>query len=80
MAKRKREVTTVRIDYHPTKGFSYFVDGVLVGKEALDHAGASFSADPHIGLYFTGNFGVPNAFAEGFVGPVRVWVGEPGAA
>ena len=75
LAKRKREVTTVRIDYHPTKGFSYFVDGLLVGKEALDHAGASFSADPHVGLYFTGNFGVPSAFAEGFVGPVRVWVG-----
>lgn len=80
LAKRKREVTTVRIDYHPTNGFSYFVDGVLVGKEALDFAGGSFSADPNIGLYFTGNSGVPNAFAEGFVGPVRVWVGEPGAA
>ena len=75
LVKRKREVTTVRIDYHPTKGFSYFVDGRLVGKEALDHAGASFSADPHVGLYFTGNSGVSNAFAEGFVGPVRVWVG-----
>jgi hypothetical protein len=77
LASRKGEPTTVRIEYDPADGFSYFVNGRLAGREALDHQGASFSADPHVGLYFTGNSGVPNAYAEGFVGPVRVWVAAP---
>ncbi|GAC1603670.1 MAG: hypothetical protein NVS3B2_08350 [Ramlibacter sp.] len=78
LAKRKTMLTRVRIDYDPVDGFAYFVNGQLAGREALDHEGASFSADPHIGLYFTGNSAVPAAFAEGFVGPVRVWVGAVG--
>lgn len=80
LVARKKPVTTIRIEYHPVDGFRYLVNGEQVGKEALDHAGASFTADPHVGLYFTGNPVVPNAFVEGFVGPVRVWVGALPAA
>lgn len=77
LARGTTEVSRLRIEYHPDSGFSYFVNGLLVGKEPLEHQGAGFSADPNVGLYFTGNSGVPGAFAEGFVGPVRVWVGPP---
>lgn len=77
LAKRKSDVTTMRIEYDPVDGFRYFANGQLLGTEALDHSGGRFSADPNVGLYFTGNSGVANAFAEGFVGPVRVWVGDP---
>jgi hypothetical protein len=76
LADRKTDVTTMRIEYDPVDGFKYFANGQLLGKEALDQSGGRFSADPNVGLYFTGNSGVPNAFVEGFVGPVRVWVGE----
>ncbi len=76
LARRTTDVTTVRIDYHPVDGFRYFINGRLASTEALNQSGGRFSADPHVGLYFTGNSGVPNAFAEGFVGAVRVWVGE----
>jgi hypothetical protein len=78
LAKRKTDVTTVRIEYHPVNGFRYLVNGELVGTEPVDHQGAGFAADPNVGLYFTGNSGVPGAFAEGFVGPVRVWTGSAG--
>lgn len=74
LAKRRTGPTRVRIEYDPVGGFAYFVNGKLAGREAIDHEGASFSADPHVGLYFTGNSSVPEAFVEGFVGPVRVWV------
>ena len=80
LAKSKTDVTTVRIEYDPGDGFRYFANGQLIGKEALDHSGGHFSADPGVGLYFTGNPGVPDSFVEGFVGPVRVWVGEAAAA
>lgn len=76
LAKRTTEVTTLRIEYDPVAGFRYFANGRLIGKEALDQSGGRFSADPNVGLYFTGNSGVKDAFAEGFVGPLRVWVGE----
>ena len=76
LAKRKTEVTTLRIEYDPVAGFRYYANGELVGKEALDQSGGRFSADPNVGLYFTGNSGVKDAFAEGFVGPLRVWVGD----
>jgi hypothetical protein len=74
LAKRKTGLTRLRIEYDPVAGFTYFVNGRLAGREAIEHEGASFSADPHVGLYFTGNSVVPDAFVEGFVGPVRVWV------
>jgi hypothetical protein len=74
LAKRTTELTRVRIEYDPVDGFGYFINGRLAGREAIDHQGASFAADPHVGLYFTGNSTVPGAFVEGFVGPVRVWV------
>jgi len=67
---------TLRIEYDPISGFDYFVNGTLVAHEAIDHLGASFAADPHVGLYFTGDSNVPNAFAEGSVGPVRVWTSQ----
>lgn len=76
LANRKTDVTTMRIEYDPVEGFRYFANGQLLGKEALDHSGGRFSADPNVGLYFTGNSGVKDAFVEGFVGPLRVWVGE----
>lgn len=76
LAKRKTEVTTMRIEYDPVDGFRYYANGILLGTEALDHSGGRFSADPNVGLYFTGNSGVKDAFAEGFVGPLRVWVGD----
>lgn len=76
LARRKTDVTTMRIEYDPVAGFRYYANGQLVGKEALDHSGGRFSADPNVGLYFTGNPGVKDSFAEGFVGPLRVWVGE----
>ena len=75
LARRSTQVTTMRIEYHPVTGFRYLANGKLLGTEALNHEGASFSADPHVGLYFTGNSGVKDAFVEGFVGSVRVWVG-----
>lgn len=74
LARRKADTTTVRIEYDPVAGFSYLVDGRVVGREALDHQGASFGSDPQVGLYFTGNPGVADSFAEGSVGPIRVWV------
>ena len=74
-ARRKTHVTTLRIEYDPVDGFRYFANGQLIGKEALDQSGGRFSADPNVGLYFTGASGVKDAFAEGFVGPLRVWVG-----
>ena len=54
----------------------------LVGVEAIDHEGASFVADPSVGLYFTGERGVPagGSFVEGFVGPVRVWTADESTA
>ena len=54
----------------------------LVGVEAIDHEGASFVADPSVGLYFTGEGGVPagGSFVEGFVGPVRVWTADESTA
>lgn len=72
-----------RIEYDPVSGFRYIVDGVLVGIEALDHEGAAFAADPHVALYFAGESKVRGrSFVEGFVSPVRVWIGakEPGNA
>lgn len=76
LADRKTEVTTMRIEYDPVDGFRYFANGQLLRKEALDESGGHFSADPNVGLYFTGNSGLKDSFAEGFVGPLRVWVGE----
>jgi hypothetical protein len=76
LARRTTDVTTMRIEYDPVSGFRYYANGQLIGKEALDHSGGRFSADPNVGLYFTGNSGVKDSFAEGFVGPLRVWVGE----
>jgi hypothetical protein len=76
LARRTTDVTTMRIEYDPVEGFRYYANGQLVGKEALDQSGGRFSADPNVGLYFTGNSGVKDAFVEGFVGPLRVWVGE----
>ena len=61
-------------------GSRYFAYGQLIGKEALDHLGGQFSAAPGVRLYSTGNPGVPDSFVEGFVGPVRLWVGEATAA
>lgn len=75
LGRRKTEVTTMRIEYDPVEGFRYLANGVLLGTEALDQSGGRFSADPNVGLYFTGNSGVKDAFAEGFVGPLRVWLG-----
>ncbi len=76
LASRKTDVITMRIEYDPVAGFRYYANGQLVGTEALDQSGGRFSADPNVGLYFTGNCGVKDAFVEGFVGPLRVWVGE----
>jgi hypothetical protein len=76
LARRKTDITTMRIEYDPAAGFRYYANGQLVGTEALDQSGGRFSADPNVGLYFTGNSGVKDAFVEGFVGPLRVWVGE----
>jgi hypothetical protein len=76
LALRTAESVRLKIEYDPVTGFSYFIDGKLAGTEPIGHEGASFAADPHIGLYFTGNSGVKDAFVEGYVGPIRVWV-EP---
>jgi len=74
LAKRTTEVTTMRIEYDPVTGFRYLANGKLIGTEALDASGGRFFADPNVGLYFSANPVVKDAFTEGFVGPLRVWV------
>lgn len=64
----------LRIEYDPAAGLlRYLVDGTQLATEALTHLGASFAADPGVGLYFVSYDTVPASFAEGWVGPVRVW-------
>ena len=82
LAKLSKRTSTLRIEYDPATGFRYLVNKRLVGVEAIDHEGASFVADPSVGLYFTGEGGVPagGSFVEGFVGPVRVWTADESTA
>jgi hypothetical protein len=47
---------------------------LLIGKEAIDHLGASFASDPNVALYFVGNTAVLDSHVSGSAGPVRVWV------
>lgn len=70
----------LRIEYDPVAGFRYLVNRRVVGREAIEHEGAGFAGDPSVGLYFTGEAGVPNAasFVQGFVGPVRAWTDAGG--
>lgn len=76
LASRVKTVNRFRIDYDPQRGFHYYLNGKRVGSEKLAHQGASFAADPNVGLYFAGHPAVGKAFAEGFVGPVRVWTSD----
>ena len=73
LAPRAPGPVVLRIEYDPAGGFRYLADGVLLMTEPLEHRGASFAADPSVGLYFTADSTVPGAVAEGSVGPVRVW-------
>lgn len=62
-----------RLEYDPATGWRYLVNNVLIGTESISNKGAPLTADPHLGLYFTG--AGPGSWAEGAVGAVRVWVG-----
>lgn len=62
-----------RLEYHPFNGWAYFVNGAVVGTEALSHKGAALQSRPHLGLYFANV--IPGTFAEGGVRAVRVWEG-----
>ena len=79
LARVTTRVSRLRIEYDPVTGFRYLVNKRVVGREAIDHEGADFAADPGVGLYFAGEAGVPHAasFVSGSVGPVRVWTDIP---
>lgn len=62
-----------RLEYHPASGWTYSVNGNVVGTEALSHKGAALTARPHVGLYFANV--IPGTYAEGGVRAVRVWEG-----
>lgn len=63
---------TFRLEYDPAVGWRYMLNGAVIGTEPISHKGALLTADPHLGLYFTG--AGPDSWAEGAVGAVRVWV------
>lgn len=78
LADARPGTNTLRLEYDPASGFRWLLNGALVGVEPIDHAGASFIADPSVALYFAADYPKrPGAFVEGYVGPVRVWVGDP---
>lgn len=59
----------LRIEYIPSFGWNYYVDGILVGTEEITVPSVSLSSKAHIGLYFT-SIGL-NTFVRGTVGEIR---------
>ena len=48
-----------RLDYHPASGWTYSVNGNVVGTEALSHKGAALTARPHVGCTLPTSFPAP---------------------
>ncbi len=71
LMKRAEPINTFRLEYHPTYGWKYFVNEVLLLSEPLDNLKAGLSRDPHVGIYITG--AGPNTWAQGWVGALKVW-------
>jgi hypothetical protein len=78
LAEAASPTSTFRMEYDPVTGFRYLADDILLGTEAIDHERADFSQDPQVALYFVSERSIPDPFVEGSVGPVRVWVEQPG--
>jgi hypothetical protein len=69
LAADQARTNVFRIDYDPVTGFTYLLNGEIVGTEALDHLNANFANNPQIGLYFAAS----TASVDGHVGPLKVW-------
>lgn len=62
-----------RLEYNPQVGWKYMVNGAVLAEEPISGPGVPLTANPHLGLYFTG--AGPGSWVEGAVGSINVWVG-----